>query len=259
MIGAAIGKASTTARDPIRFVSDVHIKFGDRDYLDLFLAFLRATRGAADRLLIVGDLFEFWIGDHQGRLEFYRPLWDAIRDLVASGTRVGMIRGNRDFMIGRAFEDAGAEMLPDEVWLDLGNRLIHVSHGDELCINDTSYQAARKVMRSSGFRGILNRLPVFFGIQAARRYRRISEKKHQRWKERNDGHRYGTIADGVDRLAQKGEPDVVICGHIHFRARQKIFIAGEDREIITTGAWEEEPNFVRFDGVGFSSSTFSAT
>lgn len=247
-----------SAKDPIRFVSDVHVKYGDREYLELFLAFLRATRGAADRLLIVGDLFEFWIGDHQGRLDFYRPLWDGIRELVASGTRVGMIRGNRDFMIDRAFEDAGAELLPDEVWLDLGGRSIHVSHGDELCINDTSYQAARVVMRSSGFRGILNRLPVFFGLQAARRYRRISEKKHRRWKAKNDGHRFGTIADGVDRLARNGDPDVVICGHIHFRARQILAIAGHNREIITTGAWEEEPNYVRFDGKEFVSAAFAA-
>lgn len=242
--------------DPAWFVSDIHVRYGDPAYRDRFIAFLAHAAQRTRRLFVVGDLFEFWIGDQQGTLAFYDPVFSAFADLVRAGVQVGIIQGNRDFMVGERFERLGATLLLDEVWLTIGRVGVRVSHGDELCVHDHSYQAARVVMRSSPFRAILRATPVFFGLLAADRYRGISKKKHEKWYATAEGNRFQTVRDGVERAAAAEDPDVFIFGHIHHRARQTLYCAGRDRTVITTGAWEEAPNYVRLDDSGFTNVLF---
>ena len=88
----------------VAFVSDVHVRFGDQGYLEAFLRFLRHVPSIARSLYIHGDLFDFYIGEKQGRLEFYRPLFDTLGQLVGDGVAVGVLAGNRDFLLDRSFQ-----------------------------------------------------------------------------------------------------------------------------------------------------------
>ena len=243
-----MSSSTTTATSCIWFVSDVHLYYEGTDYLRQFIEFLEAARTGCDELYIVGDLFEFWIGDRQGRFDFYRPLFETIRSLVAGGVAIRIIHGNRDFLMGRRFEDFGATILPDEVELDLGGERVHLSHGDQFCLHDVSYQRARKVFRSRPVRFVSKILPGPIGLFLARSYRRISERKKAKKKSRyGTGNRYWTIEEGVRGEFERGDHDVVVCGHIHFMQDAVFDIEGRSRRVITTGAWEEGPNYVVFD------------
>ncbi len=241
---------------PVRFVSDVHITWGDSPGRDAFNRFLEdcATSGVRT-LFIHGDLFEFWIGDRQGKFAFYRPLFDALRTLTASGTAVHLLKGNRDFLLGRAFEDAGCHVVEEELELELGGLKTHLSHGDELCLDDRSYQRARKVFRSKVVAGIAWCLPAGLGVLLARSYRGISERKKRRMKSA-EGHRYHTIRRGVEELLRRGGYDALICGHIHWPKEQVVEVDAKTRRVITTGAWEEGPNYVEFDGESLALKVF---
>lgn len=238
------------------FVSDVHIRYGDAPYLAQFIAFLERARGRAERLYIVGDLFEFWIGSRQASLAFYRPLFEALAALVGAGTSVAMVKGNRDFLIGKPFVKAGAEMLADSVLLEFGGRRLHLSHGDQFCIHDRSYQAARRVFRSRLAWLIAESLPVGVGLWLARRYRRISSGKMNRLEKRGYSDRFHTIEDGVKRELEVGGHDVLICGHIHLMQDVLVEVQGRKRRVITTGAWEEGPNYVAWTGTDFALRRF---
>jgi UDP-2,3-diacylglucosamine hydrolase len=234
-----------SSAESIWFVSDVHLRHGDDDYLRLFTDFLERADAEAGELWIVGDLFEFWIGDRQARDGFYDPLFCGLARIASSGRRVRIVHGNRDFLMGKSFRDAGCELLADQNLIELEGLRVHVSHGDELCLEDHGYQRARRVMRSAPARGAAALMPGWLGGWLARRYRRISESSKARRKV-DTGNRFHTIEKGLAALAEARDPDVVICGHIHYLRDQELEIGGRPRRVITTGAWEEGPNFVHW-------------
>jgi len=233
---------------PVVFVSDVHLHHGGEAYLGDFLAFLRSVGVRSRTLFIHGDLFDFYVGPRQGALDFYRPLFEELGRLVSSGVRVAAVRGNRDFLIGRRFAQAGVEVLPDESTLELGRFRVHLSHGDQFCVHDHSYLFwARGVLRA-----------VSLALWLARRYRHVSHRKKRRLEAREQG-RLPSILDGVRRLLERDPHDVVVCGHIHHLAETAVASGGTTARLLTTGAWEDGPNYILFDGVDFQLCRFDPT
>lgn len=242
MLGAAY-----TADERVVFVSDVHLRFDDHAYLDQFTSFIDGIRreGAA-AVYVHGDLFDFYVGPRQGARPFYRPLFIALRALVDAGIPVGVIHGNRDYLMGKRFLEAGCQMLPDEVTLELGDLRVHLSHGDQFCIHDRSYQFwARGVLRAAPIRFLVRNLPVVFATWLAKRYRKVSARKFARHAQEATS-RLPTVFDGVKELLQRDPHDALICGHIHQLATTPVE-AGETRAVLyTTGAWEQGPNCVEW-------------
>ena len=235
----------------IWFTSDIHLYYGGQAYLEQFLRFLDQAGQSANELYIVGDLFEFWIGDRQANFNFYAPLFRRLTELNHSQVAVKVIHGNRDFLMGDRFVASGCELLPEEIELNLAGQKIHVSHGDQFCIHDHSYQRARRIMRSAGIRRLATFLPAGFGVFLAKAYRRISERKKRRKCEVGSGNRFHTIHDGVIAEFRKNRHDIILCGHIHFAQDQNFEVDGQKKRVLTTGAWEEAPNYFEFDGESF--------
>lgn len=230
------------------FVSDVHIHYGDVPYRDRFVDFLLDVPRFANRLYIHGDLFDFYVGPKQGRQAFYAPMFDAIRTLTRSGVFVGVMVGNRDFTMNGdgGFSDAGATLLDDEIEVELGPRVAHLSHGDQFCLDDRSYLVSRIVLRFPPVTWLVKALPLFVAGALARGYRRHSSRKMASLRGAGKN-RLGTILRGVETLLRRKSYDYVICGHIHHLAETPI----ENRpgtRLFTTGAWEEGPNCLHFDG-----------
>jgi len=95
---------------------------------------------------VLGDLFEYWIGDEDLETPFNALIAGFLHRLADSGTRVRVMHGNRDFLLGEAFcEASGAQLLADPTVID-GTLLMH---GDTLCTDDHDYQAWRRTARSA--------------------------------------------------------------------------------------------------------------
>lgn len=248
------GKARHAGR--VVFVSDVHLYYEGEPYLGVFLDFLRSLPADLEALYIHGDLFDFYVGPRQGRRAFYRPLFEALSGLVGRGVAVTALHGNRDFLIGRCFQDAGVRVVDDSVDLELGGLRVHLSHGDAFCIHDHSYQFwARRVLRAQPVQVLVRSLPVAVAVFLARRYRKISARKAKRYAGRS---RLGTILDGVAGFLSQGSFDAAICGHIHDLARTEIDAGGRKALLWTTGAWEDGPNAIEFDGRSLNLRRFGA-
>ena len=85
------------------FVSDLHLDHTRPHIADAFCRFLRDITDT-DALYILGDLFEYWIGDDDPAIGL-QPVIDSIRELSLGGVPVYFVHGNRDFLVGKAFED----------------------------------------------------------------------------------------------------------------------------------------------------------
>lgn len=138
----------TAAGAAVLLLADLHLPAGPSCLRERFIAFLRGPAADAQYVYILGDLFEYWIGDDVG-LEVYAAECAALRERSAAGTAIGFIHGNRDFLVGHRFAAAtGVRLLPDPLTLELGGVPTLLSHGDRYCIADRAYQRWRGFARN---------------------------------------------------------------------------------------------------------------
>ena len=192
-------------------VGDLHLDPARAEDAADFVAWVGALEGPA--LVVVGDLFDAWVGRGHEDSPGGAAVIEAFRDATARGVAVHLLHGNRDFLLGESFERrSGARVHPDgmEVELGDGTHLLLV-HGDELCTRDLAYQRLRRVLRSGPVIGLAERVPLALSQRVARRLRRASvaavaakpsaEKAMQE--------------DAVRRLARERGAGIVLCGHAH--------------------------------------------
>lgn len=133
-----------------RFVSDLHLKAERPDLVQRFAAFLAETVAAnVDSLFILGDLFEYWIGDDDLADPFNADVCNLLRSTADMGTSLYFIAGNRDFLIGPRFAAAARMVLLDDaVSIDAFGTPTLLLHGDTVCTDDHPYQEFRRMVRA---------------------------------------------------------------------------------------------------------------
>jgi len=137
-------------RDPV-FISDLHLNDAQPRTLAAFLQFARTLAITHRELVILGDLFEFWVGDDADD-PIGATVAVALRDVVAAGTAVYLMHGNRDLLLGRGFCAAsGATLLADPTVAQRGAEKFLLAHGDAWCTRDLAYMAFRKQVRDASF------------------------------------------------------------------------------------------------------------
>lgn len=215
-----------------------------------FAAWLRAQVSAA-QIVVLGDLFDSWVGPAHARLDAARAVCELLRERARGGTRLELLHGNRDFLLDERFErETGARVHPRGfvgVLPGGASRALFV-HGDELCTLDHSYQRMKRVLRSGLVRWLAPRLPEGMALRAAASLRSTSQRvvpaKPAAQKEQQ--------APAAIALAAAHACGTLVCGHAHrFRdqtleggVRWIVLDAfGGDRDLLRIGASGEiEPS-----------------
>jgi len=144
------GLARVELHDPV-FISDLHLNAGAPATLARFLRFCEEDAAAHTELVILGDLFEYWIGDDTLDDEadaVSRTVAAALRSLGERGVRVYVMHGNRDLLLGAGFLRAtGAQLLADPAVAVIGGREVLLAHGDAWCTQDVEYMRFRASVR----------------------------------------------------------------------------------------------------------------
>lgn len=158
----------------VEIISDLHLHAGDLPTLRAWQAYLRHSR--ADAVIILGDLFEVWIGDDATASDsFLQQCTDSLRR--ASSTRaMYFMHGNRDFLVGRSFlHECAVGLLPDPCVLVFAGQRWLLSHGDALCLGDTQYMQFRAQVRSEAWQNMFLARPLDERRAVARDMRNRSE------------------------------------------------------------------------------------
>jgi UDP-2,3-diacylglucosamine hydrolase len=163
----------------VDFVSDLHLAPCMPRTFDAWSAHMLQT--PADAVLILGDLFEVWVGDDQRFGAFERRCVDVIAE-AASRRQIGFMAGNRDFLLGSAMLQAcGLMALPDPTMFEAWGQRLLLSHGDVLCLDDVEYQGFRRLARSAAWqqeflaRPLADRLHQAHAARAASQARRLGK------------------------------------------------------------------------------------
>lgn len=164
----------------IYFISDLHLSPQTPGVTQRFLDFLGGRARAAERLYILGDLFEVWPGDDcldDPENAYERRVVDALRALSDAGVRVSVMHGNRDFLLGETFAArSGATLLPDPYVLSLPAWQFVLAHGDALCTDDKDYQDFRTQVRDPAWQQAFLSKPLRERKAIAASMRRQSEE-----------------------------------------------------------------------------------
>ncbi|AMS32109.1 hypothetical protein AEM42_06335 [Betaproteobacteria bacterium UKL13-2] len=145
---------------PHLFISDLHLHQTRPETSAAFFHFLSSDATRAEALYILGDLFEYWVGDDQLDHDILsREVCDAIRTVSNAGVEVFFMHGNRDFLIGTRFAtEAKLTILTDPTQIRLGDKSLLLLHGDTLCTDDHRYQQFRRQARDPAWQaGILTK------------------------------------------------------------------------------------------------------
>ncbi len=161
------------------FIADLHLAENRPDITACFLAFMKNDAIKAEKLYILGDLFEVWFGDDY-KTELTEAVINAVKTLNSSGTKVYFIHGNRDFLLGNHYaKQANMILLPEKQLIDLYDEKVLLMHGDTLCTRDVDYQKFRKKSRSWWWQGFMKSLPLWLRKRIADNYRAESKQAQQ--------------------------------------------------------------------------------
>jgi UDP-2,3-diacylglucosamine hydrolase len=159
------------------FISDLHLSPETPAATASLVEFLSQTAAHADSLYVLGDLFEYWIGDEGMAEPHAQQVIEAFRTLTNKGVATYFMHGNRDFLFGeRVAEAAGLHLLADPTVVDLYGTPTILMHGDTLCTDDHEYQRFRAIVRDPEWQRAFIAKPLDERVRMAQEARGRSEQ-----------------------------------------------------------------------------------
>jgi len=217
------------------FISDLHLEESRPDITEAFLAFLKDKAMGVERLYILGDFFEAWIGDDE-RTPLQETVAAALKEVSENGTRIFLMHGNRDFLIGEDFcNRAGATLLDDPTVVDLYGTPTLLMHGDSLCTADEEYQKFRANMRNPQMQKMMLARPLEDRQKMARQLRDMSMAKNQGKAEAI----MDVTPEEVVREMEAHGVQRMIHGHTHRPAIHDLTANGQPAKRIVRGDWDQ--------------------
>jgi UDP-2,3-diacylglucosamine hydrolase len=236
----------------ILLISDLHLEEQRPDITRAFLDLLDGRARDAEALYILGDFFEVWIGD-DAMSPFQRSICQALRALSDSGTKIFLMHGNRDFLIGRAFcKAAGCTLLADPSVVQLNGEPVLLMHGDSLCTRDEAYMRMRRYLRNPLTLFVLRHLPLRTRHKLARKLR--SESRTQTRMKANDI--VDVTPEEVPRIMAHYGVHTLIHGHTHRPAIHKLHVGEQPAKRIVLGDWDKQGWALQVDEQGFQLAAF---
>jgi UDP-2,3-diacylglucosamine hydrolase len=229
-------------------IADLHLDLEDARRTSDFSAWLDALP-AAPRLIVLGDLFEFWVGPAHARLPGARAVLAALARAVERGTAVDLVPGNRDFLLDARFERAcgarvrAAGLLAEWSPGDARARRALFVHGDELCTLDHGYQRLKRVLRSAPTRALASGLPLAVGRALGRRLRRASQLALEHKPSAQAAQQPAAVA----QLCARHGAEWLVCGHAHAWRDERL--GGGERWIVLD-AFGGPRDALRLDAAG---------
>jgi len=232
------------------FFSDVHLGFSDSVTEKLkerkLVSFLESIRYDAEKIFIVGDLFDCWIEYRRAVPKgFFRTL-AKLNEISEQGTEICFFSGNHDFWLNTYLrDDVGLNLVPDGMNTEIEGKKFYITHGDGLSKGDTGYKIIKKILRNQVNQFLYSLIHPDIGLwlaQGSSKKSRLHTDDRQRIDETYPteksplSHGSSGMRDFASARIADGA-DFVIMGHIH--KPQFIELEGGKRKgyYVTLGDW----------------------
>jgi UDP-2,3-diacylglucosamine hydrolase len=194
----------------IVFIADLHLSQSAAHLTERFEVLIQDLKGQAHQLYILGDLFEFWLGDDC--MTDYHHRIAALLASLSPETDVFIMHGNRDFLLGEDFARAAkATLIPDPTVIDLNGQRTLLSHGDAFCTLDKGYQWFRHARNWRPVQWLFLHLPLRLRLKIAEHLRKGSQRQPYN----PDEPKFDVTQDAIKNAFQAHDIQRIIHGHTH--------------------------------------------
>ncbi len=226
--------------------SDAHLGSGSpeleqlkKDKIEQLLSLVEAD---GDRLIILGDLFDFWFEYKHAIPKDHHDVLFMLRRLVKRGIRVDYIAGNHDFWMDNYFSDQlGLHVHRDSFDLEYAGKRMHCIHGDGLAPRDRGYRVLKKILRNRFNIWAYRKLPVDWAIPLAKWVSGSSRE----YTTRRD-HAFAKDYRKYAMAQMDSGYDIVLIGHLHI----PIELEHNGNMYINTGDFINHFSYARVDDNG---------
>lgn len=209
------GTAGAPRAEKVALVADAHLEGPGGEPQALFEQLARLPQLGYDRLVLLGDTLQVWVGLERFETSTTLELQRLLRGLRSEGVAVDVIEGNRDFFLDAAPVRECFDRLGTELALEVAGKRCLLVHGDQVDTGDLGYRAWRFVSKSRPMRwgaSLLPRswtLPLVHGLE-----RRLAHTNFE--------HRHRVPEEAIRRFAQERLAlgyDFLVLGHFHEERR----------------------------------------
>lgn len=230
------------------FISDLHLAHDTPEKNQLFYALLKNWCGKVDALYILGDFFDYWLGDDDDN-QFIREIKSALC-AFSQITPIYFRGGNHDFAVGKRFaQQTGVTLIPDMTTIYTGKHKLLLSHGDTFCTLDIGYQKMKRVFQNPIVMFILRHIPIRLRYKIKEHMEQGSQKSNYIPK---PDYVYNVVDETMINYANQYGADTIIHGHTHHPGYY--IIANSHVVRYETPDWEDNPagTFLFYDDGRFS-------
>jgi len=203
-------------------ISDLHLTPSMPLTAQRFFDFCEKEGPSVKAVFILGDLFEYWIGDDAA---LDSPFQQEVKRTIANlSTKVKTyyVHGNRDFLVGADYlKKTGMTLLSDPSKIVIAGHEYIISHGDSLCTADVGYQIFRNWVRKPWVQKLFLRMPLDWRKSIAKNLRSNSSSRYQSYAGNTPEERpskTNATLDGCAALLKDLSGDKLIHGHTHLPA-----------------------------------------
>lgn len=216
------------------FISDLHLG-GDTPEkesakLKLLATFFDTVLDDSKRLIIIGDLFDFWFEYKSVIQKEHFDVLALLKSAINRGLEITYLAGNHDFSFGKFLtHQIGMQVHMDSHTLKFDNKIFFLTHGDGIAKRDTGYRLWKKVFRFNPNIFLYRWFHPDLGVPFAK-WISGSSRKYSATIDLHDGEDY---IDHAKQHIDKGA-DFVLMGHRHNPIKH---IFPEKKVYVNTGDW----------------------
>ena len=231
---------------PVFFIADLHLCPQRPETNQYFEDFIRETFIPQSNILyILGDLFEYWIGDDGAEKLGYTRQLELLTGLSNMSKDVYFIHGNRDFLVGNSFsETTGVKILNDPTKINLGGKTCLLKHGDDLCSDDIEHQKFRTMTRDTAWQQSVLSKSIEERLVMASQLRQMSGSSYKP-SEIMDVNEATVEQQFIDQ-----DIDILIHGHTHRPTTHDYLINEDEKQRIVLGDWHQGISYLKVDETG---------
>ncbi len=234
--------------------SDVHLKVTEaglphqRD----FVRFLRGIRPEEfDRVICLGDLFDFWFEYRHVLFSGHFEVLRVFAELHEAGVELHLVCGNHDFWAGRFLrEQLGFQIHQDGAELLFDGKKALLAHGDGLNQRDYPYRVYKRIARNRLVIALFRCLHPDLAMGLARVVSH-SSRTLTRTEDTATGSEAKALRAFARGVLERGEADVVLCGHAHAPTLEEYDTPRGKGVYINSGDWLQHRTHVVWDGERF--------
>ena len=240
--------------------SDVHLNVAEdgRDRMRDLTAFLRSVDPSeTGRIVVLGDLFDFWFEYKHVVFSGYFDVLRAFADLSDAGVEIHFVIGNHDFWAGRFLSRYLRFQIHEQLTLELGGRRVLFVHGDGINPKDVGYRIYKRIARARAVVWLFRLIHPDWAMGIAQGVARGS-RHLKRTDDLSQGTEVKPLREFAMRMLREGKADVVMCGHSHYPVREEHPARDGMGLYINTGDWLFHKSYVEWDGEDFRQQLFVA-